>query len=119
MSDTRFLNFRLREPLKSRVASFEGGTGVSATSLAEELLRAAMDYFEKHRELTVPLVVLPKSAVDRHGRPRTDLTAASLTDEAGVERAAATLNAIAAKLGIPIEAKLPKQPTTKSAHRSR
>jgi hypothetical protein len=114
----RFLNFRLEEPLKSRVEAFEGSTGVSAPSITRELLKAAMDYFETHRQLVLPLSVIPKSELATLTRAAAGSGAQAETS-AEVAAAAATLNKIAARLGIPLEAKLPKQPTTKSTHRSR
>lgn len=59
--DTRFLNLRLKEPMKTRVAAFEDKTGVSAVSLTNHLLDAAMNYFEMHNEIALPVIVMPAS----------------------------------------------------------
>lgn len=61
MSTTRNLGVRLTGNLVTDLAEFEATTGVEGTTLARELLAAALKYFKEHGSITFPLAVLPAS----------------------------------------------------------
>jgi hypothetical protein len=56
------VNVRVAAELKERLRKVIDETKISETSLAIACLEALCDYFEEHGEVTMPLVVKPKSA---------------------------------------------------------
>jgi hypothetical protein len=55
------VSVRVDEDLKNLVKEVVEKTGISETALVEATLKALCDYFQQHGEITLPLVVLPKS----------------------------------------------------------
>lgn len=62
--DTR-IQFRVSEEKKRRFDHCAEITGLDATALGEAAVEALCDYIEEHGEITMPLVVLPKSVIAR------------------------------------------------------
>lgn len=56
---------RVDEDLKKLVRDIVEKTNVTETALVEATLKALCDYFEEHGEITLPLVVIPKSALKK------------------------------------------------------
>lgn len=61
----RNLAVRVSGVRRQRVEKFEETTGVKATKLAEYLIDAALDYFDKHQSITLPVTILPKKDYDK------------------------------------------------------
>ncbi|MDR3406341.1 MAG: hypothetical protein P4L99_27905 [Chthoniobacter sp.] len=61
--DTR-LQFRISEEKKKRFDECAKLVGLNATALGEAAVDALCDYIEENEEITLPLVVLPKSAIE-------------------------------------------------------
>lgn len=60
MSTTaRNLAIRLTPELAERLRNLENATGIEGVTLGRILLNAALDYFENHEELPLPLAVVP------------------------------------------------------------
>lgn len=59
------VSVRIDDDLKKLVRDVVDQTNISETTLVEATLRAICDYFAKHGEITLPLVILPKSAVKK------------------------------------------------------
>jgi hypothetical protein len=60
--DTR-IQFRVSEEKKRRFDHCAEVTGLDATALGEAAVEALCDYIELHGEITMPLVILHKSAL--------------------------------------------------------
>ena len=59
------VNVRIAEELKGDVQRVLELTGVDESALVRACLESVVEYFDKHGEITLPLVVLPKSALKK------------------------------------------------------
>lgn len=60
---------RVTEQLKSRLAAAGEKTGVDEADLIRWCIEALLDYVEENGEITLPLIVKPKSAENRPQLP--------------------------------------------------
>ena len=56
------INVRANELLKRRIQTVTETTKIAETSLVIACMEALCDYFDEHGEITMPLIVKPKSA---------------------------------------------------------
>jgi antitoxin component of RelBE/YafQ-DinJ toxin-antitoxin module len=59
------VSVRIDDDLKTLVKEVVEKTGITETTLVEASLRALCDYYQEHGEITLPLVVLPKSQAEK------------------------------------------------------
>jgi len=70
MSKETRVNVRVSDDLKKRLKSVTDETKISETSFVIACLEAVCDHFEEHGEITMPLVVKPKSAESANKQPK-------------------------------------------------
>ena len=63
------INVRADESMKGRLQKVCQTTGANETTLVMACVEALVDYIEKHGEITLPLVVLPKSSIKKKPNP--------------------------------------------------
>src|SRR5436189_6448399 len=78
------VNVRVAEELKAKVMKINEITGLDESTLVRKSLEAIAEYFQEHGELTVPFVVLPKSALTApRTKTKTGKTAALPAQKSG------------------------------------
>lgn len=68
MADEIRIHVRIAAELKERVQELSRVTGLDEATLVRKSLESIAEYFDEHGELTVPFVILPKSAVKKTGK---------------------------------------------------
>lgn len=65
MADEIRIHVRIAAELKERVQELSRVTGLDEATLVRKSLESIAQYFDEHGELTVPFVLLPKSALKK------------------------------------------------------
>ena len=62
MAKTNLIGLRVDDSEMARLKHFTAKTGIEAVTLARAALAAALDYFEQHGRITLPLEIQPEKA---------------------------------------------------------
>ena len=65
MAKTNLIGLRVEDAEMARLKRFTSKTGIEAVTLARAALAAALDYFDKHGKITLPLQIQPDDARER------------------------------------------------------
>lgn len=68
MAKTNLIGLRVDDAEIARLKRFSQKTGIEAVTLARAALAAALDYFDQHGRITLPLQIQPEGA----GKPGAD-----------------------------------------------
>lgn len=85
IKNARTLGVRLDEHDTKRLEQFEKATSIEGVSLARASLKASLDYYEQHGEISVPikLVIAPKQAPSKIVHLREHIQGSKVAEEPG------------------------------------